>query len=378
MKKYQRCTRCIMDNRSDEHITFNEKGQCNYCTTALSMYDKVYYPNNKGQIEIQKLITRLKNENKKKTYDCIMGVSGGLDSSYLLYLGYKWGLRILAIHVDDGFDTEISISNLEKLSKATNIEIVNVKPDLVQFYELTKAYMRAGVPNLAVMQDNMTLKVLFDYARKTKIKTFLSGGNFALESILQQGNSYTTNDVVNIKAINRKFGSGPINKLKFISSFQRLWYQKVYKIEYIRPLNFINYNKNVAMKELSEFCGFSYYGSKLHENLFTKFLQIYWFVKKFNVDKRTSHLSSLIISDQMTRDEALIEMNKPLYDEIEMQNEISTMLNILNMSQQEFVDIMNQPAHQHTDYKTSRFEDYWNIIRRIRNYFRLGKKNGKH
>lgn len=375
MSEVKRCTRCIMDNSSDIHITFNEKGECNYCTNALKMYDSIYHPDEEGRKILENLILRLKKQNAKRRYDCIMGVSGGLDSSYLFYLGYKWGLRILAIHVDDGFDTEISKQNLEKLSRQTGIEILNIKPDLNQLYELTKAYMRAGVPNLAVMQDNMTLRVLFDYAKKTRIRTFLSGGNFALESILQQGNSYTTNDVVNIKAIHKKFGIGKINNLKFISSFQRLWYQKVHKIEYLRPLNYIDYNKEKAMKELHDFCGFSYYGSKHHENLFTKFLQIYWFVNKFKVDKRTSHLSSLIISGQMTRSDALKEYEKPLYDEESMKNEIDQVLNILGMSHDEFNKIMVEKPHQHTDYKTSNFESYWNKLRQIRNYLKWGKKN---
>lgn len=378
MKEYQRCNRCIMDNRSDDNITFDEKGNCSYCNNALKIKDKIYFPNREGEKKLEELIKRLKKENQNKKYDCIMGISGGLDSSYLMYLGYKWKLRILAIHVDDGFNSEISIMNMKKLENATGIKIINVKPNYDQLYNLTKAYMRAGVPNLAVMQDNMTLRILFDYAKKTKVKTFLSGGNFALESILQQGNSYTTSDIVNIKDINKRFGNKSINQLKFISSFQSLWYQKIHKIEYLRPLNYIEYNKNKAMQELVDFCDFSYYGSKHHENLFTKFLQIYWFVNKFNVDKRTSHLSSLIISDQLTRDQALEEMKNPLYDEKIMKNEIKNMLNTLVMSEDEFYKIMKEPSHQHTDYKTSKFENYWNILRKIRNYFRWGMKNGKN
>ena len=197
--EFKRCTRCVMDNSSDTTITFDENGHCNYCTSALGEINTTtYFPGEEGERRLSDMIAKIKEENKDKAYDCMMGISGGLDSSYLAYLGYKWGLRILAVHIDDGYDTEISKSNIEKLCRAAHIELRTVKPDPKQFNALTLAYMKAGVPDLAVPQDNILFAFLYDLVTKEKLKYFLSGGNFALESILQQGGLYDAMYVTNI------------------------------------------------------------------------------------------------------------------------------------------------------------------------------------
>ncbi|WP_392885606.1 N-acetyl sugar amidotransferase [Eubacterium limosum] len=355
-KDYRRCSRCVMDNSSDSTIIFDSNGFCNYCKDALEVGEKIYFPNENGQKKLENMIFRLKKINKKKDFDCIMGLSGGLDSSYLAYLGNKWGLRIMAIHVDDGYDTDISVNNINRLCNKANIELITVKPDEEQYNDLIRAFILAEVPNVAIPQDNILFAHLYKYARKTGIKQFLSGGNYALESILQKGNTYTAYDLANIKDINKKFGKKPINKLTFISEFQRDLDRHLLKIESIRPLNYINYNRKQAMQELLDFCDFEYYGSKHHENNLTKFIQTYWFVNKFGVDKRTSHLSSMIISGQMTRDEALKELEKPLYDEKEMDCLIDSILNKIQLSRNTFNEIMKRPGKQHNLYKTSKYE----------------------
>ena len=226
-----------------------------------------------------------------------MGISGGLDSSYLAYLGAaKWGLRILAVHVDDGYDTEISNRNIARLCAAAGIDLINIQPDAKQFNELTRAYMLAGVPNLAVPQDNVLFASVYDQARKWHLRTFLSGANFALECILQRGNTYDPYDLCNIRDIHRRYGREGIDRLPLLSNFQRVADKVLRRIETLRPLNYIDYNRERALRELGDFCGFEYYGSKHLENTLTKFIQLYWFPRKFGVDKRTSHLSSMIVS----------------------------------------------------------------------------------
>ncbi len=353
--KYQICKRCIMDNGTDQTITFDDQGLCNYCTDALRVKEYTYFPNEEGKKKLDSLISRLKSENKAKKYDCIMGISGGLDSSYLAYLGFKWGLRILAVHVDDGFDTEISKRNIEKLIKATNIDYVVEKPDAKQFNDLTKAFFLAGVPNLAVPQDNVLFACVYRLVRKYKLRTFLSGGNFALECILQKGNTHSAGDITNIKDIHKLYGSGPIDKLPLLSDYGRLINRFIFNIETPRPLNFIEYNKKKAFDELFDFCGFEYYGAKHLENILTKFIQVYWFYHRFGVDKRRSHLSSMIISEQMTREEALAELELPIYDENEMKKDIEVICNALNISDEEFEKVMKSPPRQHTDYKTDKY-----------------------
>lgn len=352
---YQICKRCVMDNTSDDTITFDLEGNCSYCSNVLKIKTTTYFPNKEGEEKLQLLINQLKKEGQGKKYDCIMGLSGGLDSSYLLYLGVKWGLRILAVHVDDGFDTEISKRNIEKLKLATNVDLINEVPDKEQFNALTKAYLLAGVPNLAVPQDNVIFAYLYHYARKFKVRHFLSGGNFALESILQNGNTYRVFDIVNIRAINKQFGKKTMNKLQLLSDYRRFFDQKLLRIETHRPLNLIDYNRQNALNELAEFCGFEYYGSKHLENVLTKFIQVYWFYHKFKVDKRRSHFSSLIISNQMTREEAIKNIENPIYNNEEMKKELDFILNKLDVSKDEFEKVFNSPGHQHTEYKTDRF-----------------------
>ena len=340
-----------MNNSSDDTIVFDENGRCNYCKEAEKKKIKTYFPNEKGQQLLQAKLQEIKEYGKDKKYDCIMGISGGLDSSYLAYLGCKWGLRILAVHIDDGFDTEISKRNIERLVKAAGVELHVIKPYPVQFNALTKAYFMAGVPNAAAPQDNVLFASLYDLMRKEKIKYFLSGGNFALENILQSGNSHSATDVINIKDINKKFGTQKTDKLKFISSAQKWYDKKMLKIESPRLLNYIDYNRDRAFAELKEFCGFEYYGSKHLENMLTAFIQLYWLPEKFGVDKRTSHYSSMILSGQMTREEAIELLKEPIYEDGLMSEYISVIKEKLGISEKEFEKMMGSPPKKHTDFK---------------------------
>lgn len=356
MKTYQRCTRCVMDNKSDDTIVFDSNGVCNYCTDAISNINKVYFPNEEGKRRLDALIKKLKEEGKGKKYDCLMGISGGLDSSYLAYLGAtKWGLRILAVHIDDGYDTDIAKMNIKNLCAACGIDLKIETPDAEQFNNVTKAFILAEVPNIAIPQDNILFACLNQYAKKYKVSNFLTGGNFALESILQRGNTYEVFDMKHNNEIHKKFGTMPIDKLPFISVYQLKWDSFFNKYVSLRPLNYINYNKLQAIKELEAFCDFKYYEAKHLENILTKVTQLYWFPKKFNVDKRTSHLSSLIVSGQMSRDEALNEINKPMYDIMKMETDLKLVLDGLNITREQFDEIVNRPGKQHTYYKTDKF-----------------------
>ena len=352
---YQRCNRCIMDNASDSTITFDENGYCNYCTEALKEINTTtYFPNEEGKRRLEAMLNEIKEYNKNRDFDCIMGISGGLDSSYLAYLGHKWGLRILGVHIDDGYDTEISKNNIKKLCNAANIELRTIVPDEYQYNELTKAYMKAGVPNIAIPQDNILFAFLYDLVKKSKMKYFLSGGNFALECILQKENSFNAMDKINIMDIHKKFGTASISNLKFTSSYQKYLMMKKGEMIQYRPLNYIDYNRNRAFKELKEFCDFQYYGRKHLENILTAFIQLYWMPKKFGVDKRTSHLSSMIVSGQITREEALKELNEPIYDETMMSEYISFIKGKMKITDDEFESIMKAPIHKHEDYKTDK------------------------
>lgn len=347
----QRCTYCVMDNNSDDTIRFDANGECNYCREARARKDRVYFPNEEGRARLSAMLEEIKREGEGKPYDCLMGVSGGLDSSYLAYLGaVKWGLRIAAVHVDDGYDTEISQSNVRKLCDAAKIELVTISPDEEQFNDLTLAFMKAGVPNIAMPQDNILLAELYSRAAEGGITYFLSGGNFALECILQQGNTWSNVDVVNIKDIHRRFGEKGIDCLRFISASEKRAISRKLGIRSPRLLNYVDYNRDKAFAELKEFCGFEYYGRKHLENYLTAFAQLYWFPKKFNVDKRASHLSSMIVSGQMRREEALAELAEPLYEDAYMQRVKNLLCEKMGISLEYLEELSSTPGKQHDEY----------------------------
>jgi len=359
-----------MDNRSDDSIVFDEKGFCNYCNYALERRDNTYFPNDVGKIKLASLIDKIKTNSKKKKYDCIMGISGGLDSAYLAFLGYQWGLRILAIHVDDGFNTSTAEINIQNLCKRCNIELIVEQPDKKLLSDIIRAFLRASVPGICNVQDNIIMAYIYRHALKHQIKYFLSGANFSLESILQRGSGVNAADGYHIKAIHNLFGREQINELPLVSLFSiYVKYKYLNNIIRIRPLDLIDYKKDLAISELHSLCGFNYYGGKHYENILTKFAQACYLPQKFNIDKRTSHLSSLIISGQMTREDALRELQKPLYESVTaLQKDINYVLSSLNLTNDEFVNIMKIPPKKHSDYPYSILNKFAGQARIFRKY----------
>lgn len=361
------CARCVMNDQGDPSISFDADGICNYCTEALKQKDLVYFPNNEGARKLESLIAQLKQAGETHKYDCLMGISGGLDSSYLLYLGAcEWGLRILAIHVDDGFNTEVSNRNIARLAALPNVTLKRIHVDQQQYNTATRAFIRAGVPNLAMIQDNALFAVLYQEAKKEGISYFLSGTNFALESVLQRGNTHDIADMRNIKAIVRRFGGGSLSRLKLMNAFQRDLYAAGLGIKTVKPLDWIDYNRDRAMAKLQQGCGFEYYGSKHLENTLTKFLQVYWLPRKFLVDKRKSHLSSLIVSNQLSRAQALNELENPPPGYLMQDEEALQLMDQLKLPRDEFLSIMKEPGNQHDRYPTSLYIRITGTLRRLR------------
>jgi N-acetyl sugar amidotransferase len=360
------CTRCVMDDVGDPLIRFEPDGTCNYCNYALKRRESIYFPNEKGHRRLNNMLGYVKKNGKNKEYDCIMGISGGLDSAYLAYLGAKkWGLRILGVHVDDGFDAPIATQNINNLCNNCGIELITITPDKEQYMDLTRSFLLAGLPGICIPQDAVLVAALFQFAQKKKIRFFLSGTNFALESVLQRGNMHTA-DLVHIKAIQKQFGDTSIDNLPLISLFERyIGFKYFQRQKYIRPLDWIEYTRDKALEELGGI-GFSYYGAKHYESILTKFLQVYYLPNKFNIDIRKSHLSSLIVSGQITRDEALSELKKPLYDEILIEKDIDFILENLNLSREKFNMIMDESPKKHMDYEYSKWIKFAGVARKLR------------
>jgi N-acetyl sugar amidotransferase len=342
-----------MDNISDSTIRFEEDGTCNYCNDALKAINNVYFPDGRGKVKLEAMIAKIKKDGEGKKYDCMMGISGGLDSAYVAYLGHNYGLRVLLLHIDDGFDAPVATENIKRISDTFEFDLIIEKPDQAQFNDLVKSFILAGLPDIALLQDSVLFSILYRVAVKNKIRYFLSGFNFSLESITQSGMDYT--DRVHIREIHKKFGKVPLDgSLELFSIFhKRIIYGFFYKIQSLKPLFFVDFNAKNAFDELNKVCGYKSYGNKHCESTLTKFLQLYYLPLKFKIDKRKSHYSSMIVSGQMTRNEAIKKLSEPLYDEQQIGADIDFVLNEIGMTRNEFDKIMKEPPRQHSEYRTS-------------------------
>lgn len=366
----QVCTRCIMDNESDKTIRFLKDGTCNYCNDTLNRIKKEYYPNNTGKKMLDNIMNTIKKDGTGKKYDCMVGISGGVDSSYVLYLGHKYRLRMLAVHVDDGLDTDLAKYNIEHICDKTKTDIVMVKPLLGQYKDLIRSFFLAGVPNLAVPQDNILHAALNDTAKTYNLRYSLSGANFALECILERSAGINALDKKHIIAIHKRFGTKQIDKLRLASLYEKYVYNRYFNhIQIVRPLNLINYNLQNALDELAEFSDYIYYGGKHHESILTRFLQCYYLPVKFGFDKRKSHFSSMIVSGQMTRDEAIEKIKKEPYISKDIKEyDFNYLARYLEMTRQEFDDLMGLPPKQHQEYPVSLINNYAGLARKFRRY----------
>lgn len=363
--KYRRCKRCVMDNISDKSISFDKNGYCNYCNDIEQRIHSEYFPNDSKKLKF--LIKKIKHDCKSDKYDCMVGVSGGIDSSYIIYLGYKYGLRMLAVHIDDGLDNPIAVNNLKKLTEKTNVDYVTVRPDKEEYADIIYSLLKASVSNLAISQDNLILKALQDYGEENKIKYSLDGANFAHESILERGNRpINPADKKFILSIQKRFGRIPISKLEFMSLTDR-YIKRHRSFQHFRPLNYIDYNVDRAIKELKEFCGFEYYGGKHYESILTRFMQCYYLPEKFGIDKRKSHYSSLIMSGQMTREEAIKKLKEPLYPNEKMFYEDKKFLsNYMNITISEFERCISLPPKEMASYPHSILNEFAPLARKFR------------
>jgi N-acetyl sugar amidotransferase len=350
---HQECRRCIMDT-SDPWITFNEDGLCNHCQTYDAYMSRAGPPEDRHR-KLEKMVDNLKARGRRKDYDCIMGLSGGVDSSYLAWFAVKkLGLRPLVVHVDAGWNSELAVNNIQNIVQRLNLDMHTLVIDWPEIRNLQRAFFLSGVANLDVPQDHAFIASLYSEARKYGIKDILSGGNMQTESILPIAWGYDASDAVSIKAIHRKFGTVKLKNYPTVSNFQRLFYYRfVVGLKKHTPLNFIDYNKDEAKALLMRELGWRDYGGKHYESLFTKFFQAHYLPRKFGYDKRLAHYSSLIVSGQMTRDQAQDEMQKPLYDLRELEEDRAFWIKKLGVSEAEYAMVMNEKPRSYSEFRNS-------------------------
>lgn len=348
--RYQRCTRCVMDT-TDQEITFDAQGVCNHCRQFEEVTRKHWYPNSEGARLWAASLEEIKTAGKGQEYDCIIGLSGGVDSSYLAIKAHEWGLRPLVMHVDAGWNSELAVANIEAIVKHCNYDLHTHVVDWEDMRDLHLAYLRAGVSNQDVAQDHAFFAGLYHFATRNKVRYVLSGGNLATESIFPTSWQGSAMDAINLKAIHKKFGERKLNNYQTISFFEYyFWYPLVKRMRVLRPLNYMHYNKTEALQELEETVGYKPYPRKHGESVFTKWFQNHYLPVKFNMDKRLPHLSSLIVSGQMMREDALRKLEEPLYAPAELEIDIDYLCKKLRISRQEFDGIMGVEIRDYSDF----------------------------
>lgn len=351
---YQMCTRCVMDT-TDSKIQFDEDGICNHCTTFLNSRDKILLPKDERQAKLDQFISECKEWGKGKEYDCIAGISGGVDSTYMVYKAKELGLRPLAVHLDNGWNTRLAVTNIEKILKQLDVDLYTHVIDWEEFRDLQNAYFNASVVDIEVASDHAITAMIHNEASKRKIKYILLGSNFATEGIMARSWVWTKNDLRNILDIHSKFGTRKLKTYPKLGFLGFVYLKKIKKIERFQFLNYIDYNRDEAKKILIDKFGWEDYGGKHHESMFTKFYQAYILPRKFNIDKRKAHLSTNICSGQITREESLKILEEPLYDESELKRDMEYVLKKFGWTEEEFERLMELPIRPHTFYKT----DQW-------------------
>lgn len=363
-KNYKVCSRCVMDT-TDPEIAFNEHGVCNHCCEFEDVTAKRWFPNDEGKRKLGDIFTRIKKEGKNQDYDCIIGLSGGVDSSYLALVLKDYGLRPLVVHVDAGWNSELAVHNIEKIVKYCGYDLHTHVMDWQEIKDLQLAYLRAGVANQDVVQDHAFFASLYHFATQNRIKYVISGGNIATESVFPQSWHHSAMDAINLKAIHKEFGKRELVHYKTISFFKYYFYYPFIKgMTVIRPLNFMPYVKDEALNILKNKVGYKEYGRKHGESRFTKFFQNYYLPTKFNMDKRRPHLSSQILSGEITRDEALEELEKPLYVDAELHQDKAYVAKKLSISVEELDGLIN--AHGHDYFKYANWDSRYKFMLKVK------------
>jgi len=357
------CVRCVMDT-SDPEIRFDALGVCNHCHAFDTITRTHWFPNEEGARRWSRIADEMRAEGRGRDYDCILGLSGGIDSSYLAMKVKEWGLRPLVVHVDAGWNSELAVANIEKIVKHCSFDLHTHVVDWEEMRDLHLAYLHAGIANQDVPQDHVFFASLYHFATRNGIRTILSGGNIATEGIFPKAWHGSAMDAINLRAIHRQFGSRPLKSYTTVSFFQAyVWFPFVKRMRTVRPLNYLPYDKAAAVRELDLRIGWRSYGRKHGESLFTKLFQNYYLPTKFGYDKRRPHLSSLIVSGQLTREQALQVLAEPLYDERELEHDIAYFCKKLRITRTQFDEFMAAPARHYRDYPT--WEGRYRALKRV-------------
>jgi len=372
MKQIQICKRCVMDSSAPD-ISFDEAGFCNFCSDFVKSLDQRQLGD---QLDDRiALIEEIKQNGKDLEYDCIVGLSGGIDSAYVLYQAIRNGLRPLAVHLDNGWNSELAVGNIANLVRTLEVDLYTHVIDWEENRDLQRAFFKANVVDIELLMDNAMLALNYKMARRYRIRHILSGTNRSTEGMrMPNGWNWLKFDRRNIKNIQRRFGTMSIRTHPLISVLDFARYEFLHRIHWTPFLDYFNYRKDAATEELSREIGYRPYPYKHYESIFTRFYQGYILPRKFGVDKRLLHLSTLVITGQMSRDEALMMLSRSPYpDEMLMQQDREFVMKKLGFDEQYFAAYLTASAVPHDAYGTEK--PLWEFLKRMHSI--LGLRRGR-
>lgn len=348
-REYQRCISCVLDS-TDPDIKFDDVGVCNYCRNYLKTIARLRLQFTPSLLESH--IAQIKLDGKLKKYDVIVGVSGGVDSSYVLYLAVKkFGLRVLALHVDSGWDSEIAVGNIHKAIEKLGVDLYTEVIDWDEMRDIQAAFFRASVVNCDIPQDHAFRAVQYKMAKKLGSRYFISGRNFATDSMMPQAWVWPNHDSYHIKAIHKQFGRRKLNRFPFFSiPYFFIWLRFVERYQDVTMLNYFEYKREQAKAAVEAELGWRDYGGKHYESVFTEFYQSYYLPVKFGFDKRKAHLSGLIMNGELSRANALKELEQKPFDTERIQELERYVIKKLGFTQEEWHEIMTAQPKSHDSY----------------------------
>lgn len=352
---YQICTKCIMDT-SDPTITFDDNGVCHHCSDFNKHVKPNWHPDSDSRKELEKIMAKVKTDGNGRDFDCLLGISGGVDSSYMLHLVVKeFGLRPLVFHVDGGWNSELAVKNIESMVEKLKVDLYTEVINWEEMRDFQLAFFKSGIRELDIPQDHAFIATIYKYAEKNNIKYILNGGNFSTECVMPPREwLYYGTDMSLIKDIHNKFGKIPLKTYPLSPILKHKFYLKYIKgVTVVKPLNYFPYIKKDVIKLLTENYGWKEYPQKHFESRFTKFFEGYWLPEKFGIDMRRIQLSSLILTDQMSRDEALKKMESKAFDPDKIAEEFEYIAKKLCISVEELRSYFNAPNKSYKDYKNN-------------------------
>lgn len=348
-RPYQICNRCVLDT-SDPEIVFDENGNCNHCSEYVDRISNLVYQGQSSDNQLISIVNRIKEKGKRKEYDCIIGISGGIDSCYVAYKAKELGLRPLAVHMDNGWNTEEAVSNIKKVCSKLDIDYQSVVLDWEEFKDIQLSFLKASIVEIEIPTDIAILAALHKVAAKYRVRYIISGGNYATEGLLPESWFYNPKDSKLLKAIHRQFGTKKMTTFPTFDYKKEMYYKFVKGIKIVYLLNYLPFSKNAAMKVLENELDWKYYGGKHYESKFTGFVQSYIQPEKFNVDYRRATFSTQICTGEMTRDEALEILKSKPFDPNKIESEKEYISKKLGITPLQFDEIMKRPKKSYRDY----------------------------